>query len=121
MPRKTTPPFHVAPLQRVVAEPITDPAEQRALDELCKKSRPRTESALCTESSAKGPKKVARTLDLCSHLSAQELCMLVAQLAAQLSADGQQEVLASILVQLSSKAIRQLEQEVQSRLGKHAV
>ena len=34
MSRKVTKPWTIAPLQRVVAEPITDPAEQAAIDKM---------------------------------------------------------------------------------------
>ena len=37
MSRKTVAPLRMAPLQRIVAEPITDPAEQAALDKLRKR------------------------------------------------------------------------------------
>ncbi len=34
MSKKTPAPLKIAPLQRVIAEPITDPAEQAALDKV---------------------------------------------------------------------------------------
>ena len=34
MSKKASPPLRLAPLQRLTAEPITDPAEQAALDRL---------------------------------------------------------------------------------------
>ena len=37
MPKKTMPPLRVAPLQRVVAQEITDPAERAAIDKLRKR------------------------------------------------------------------------------------
>jgi hypothetical protein len=39
MPRKTPAPLSIAPLQHIIAEPITDPAEQAALDKLRKRAR----------------------------------------------------------------------------------
>jgi hypothetical protein len=39
MPRKVSPPLRVTPLQRVVAEPVTEPAEQAALDKLRKREK----------------------------------------------------------------------------------
>jgi hypothetical protein len=39
MSRRAPEPFTIAPLQRVIAEPITDPAEQAALDKLRKKRK----------------------------------------------------------------------------------
>jgi len=39
MSRKASVPLRIAPLQCVVAEPITDPAEQAALDKLRKREK----------------------------------------------------------------------------------
>jgi len=39
MPKKAAAPPRVAPLRRVIAEPITDPAEQAALDKLRKREK----------------------------------------------------------------------------------
>ena len=39
MSKKTSVPPRIAPLQRVMAEPITDPAEQAALDKLRKRQK----------------------------------------------------------------------------------
>jgi len=39
MAKKAFVPPRIAPLQRVVTVPITDPAEQAALDELCKRRK----------------------------------------------------------------------------------
>jgi hypothetical protein len=39
MPKKTPLPPRIAPLQRVIAEPITDPAEQAALDKVRKRQK----------------------------------------------------------------------------------
>jgi hypothetical protein len=39
MSKKTPAPLTIAPLQRVIAEPITDPAEQAALDKLRKRKK----------------------------------------------------------------------------------
>lgn len=52
MPRKPSPP-NIAPLQRVVAEPISDPAEQAALD----KVRERNNRKAKGPRSAKNPRK----------------------------------------------------------------
>jgi hypothetical protein len=41
MSKKTALPVRIAPLQRVVAEPITDPAEQAALDKLREREKGR--------------------------------------------------------------------------------
>jgi hypothetical protein len=39
MSRKVSPPLRIAPLQRIIAEPIRDPAEQAALDKLRKREK----------------------------------------------------------------------------------
>jgi hypothetical protein len=39
MPRKAAAPLRIAPLQHVIAVPITDPAEQAALDKLRKRAK----------------------------------------------------------------------------------
>ncbi len=39
MPKKASVPLRIAPLQCVIAEPITDPAEQAALDKLRKREK----------------------------------------------------------------------------------
>jgi hypothetical protein len=39
MSKKTFLPPRIAPLQRIVAEPITDPAEQAAIDKLRKRKK----------------------------------------------------------------------------------
>jgi len=41
MSKKASPPFRIAPLQRVIAVPITDPAEQAALDKMRKRVKGR--------------------------------------------------------------------------------
>jgi len=39
MSKKASVPLRIAPLQRVIAEPITEPAEQAALDKLRKREK----------------------------------------------------------------------------------
>ena len=39
MPKKAPAPPRIAPVRRVVAEPITDPSEQAALDKLRKREK----------------------------------------------------------------------------------
>jgi hypothetical protein len=41
MPRKTPALLTIAALQHIIAEPITDPAEQAALDRLRERARPK--------------------------------------------------------------------------------
>jgi hypothetical protein len=55
MSKKGSPPPRIAPLQRVVAEPITDPAEQAALDKIRKrlKGKQRGRQATANRNNAK--------------------------------------------------------------------
>jgi hypothetical protein len=39
MPKKAPVPWKIAPLQRIVAEPVTDPAEIAAMEELRKREK----------------------------------------------------------------------------------
>jgi hypothetical protein len=39
MSKKASPPLRIAPLQRVIAVPITDPAEQAAIDKMRKRAK----------------------------------------------------------------------------------
>jgi hypothetical protein len=41
MSKRASATLRIAPLQRVIAEPITDPAEQAALDKLRKREKPK--------------------------------------------------------------------------------
>ncbi len=43
MSKKASAPLRIAPLQRVIAEPITDPAEQAALDNFRKREKRKQE------------------------------------------------------------------------------
>jgi hypothetical protein len=56
MPKKPFQPPRIAPLQRIVAEPITDPAEQARLDEVRKriKREQREQEAAMNRTRAKG-------------------------------------------------------------------
>src|SRR5690349_11962405 len=101
MAKNTASTWHVAPLQRVVAEPITDPAEQATLDEQRQRTRAEsgthpTESAEISASSG----IAGRVLDLSRQLSAAERCSLLARLGAELSAEQQLELLAQVLAGL---------------------
>ena len=61
MPKKASPPSLIAPLQRVMAEPITDPAEQAALDKVRKrlKRMQRGREATTNRNGAKAPSRSA--------------------------------------------------------------
>jgi hypothetical protein len=61
MSKKAFKPPRIAPLQRVIAEPITDPAEQAALDKVRKqiKRKQRELEAAMNRKGAKGASKSA--------------------------------------------------------------
>jgi hypothetical protein len=111
MAKKSAPP-HFAPLQRVVAEPITDPAEQAAIDELRRRLRDENEAVVRHEVGAPLAKGAARVLHLCRQLPAKERLALLTQLTSQLSSDGQLELLERLLVRLPPKALKRLEEEI---------
>jgi hypothetical protein len=113
MAKKSSSP-HFAPLQRVVAEPITEAAEQAALDE--QRRRLRDED----QGDAPRSKAAARVLSLCRQLSAKERLALLTQLASQVSSDRQLELLERLLIRLPPQDLQQLEEKVTPRLHKRA-
>ena len=116
---KNASPLRIAPLQRVVAEPITDPAEQATLDELRRRERdnvPLQPTQLATRGAESAA--ISQVLDLSQHLSAEERVSLLARLAADVPAERQLELLAQMMSQLSPAALQSLEEELAARLGK---
>jgi DNA-directed RNA polymerase specialized sigma24 family protein len=116
---KNAPPFRVAPLQKVVAEPIIDPAEQSALDELRRREQAAAEPPL-TPATANGPEPgvATRALQLAQQLSARERALLLAELATGLPPERQLELLARVLSHLSPEVLPALEEELAARLGR---
>jgi hypothetical protein len=111
---KKSRPVRLAPLQRVVAEPVTDPSEQTALDE----QRHRQDNGVNTRGRVgppqpEGPSPV---VELCRQLSEEELpiwVMRMARMAADvLSTQGQLELLEELVTRLPADAARQLEEEL---------
>ena len=49
MAKKASPPLRIAPLQRITAEPITDPAEQAALDRMRQRLKRKTSGPKATK------------------------------------------------------------------------
>jgi hypothetical protein len=99
MTDQPSPPFRIAPLRRLTAEPITDPAEQAALDELRKgpAERPRVR----TRGGVANKVRFSEFLDLIHALSAEDQLQLAEKLVALLPAD----------------ALQVLEAQLRSRLG----
>src|SRR5262249_17306199 len=117
--RKSSRPISFSPLQRIVAEDITDPAERAALDEARNQHRRREARQAQLRGEVEMPKRLSRILDLCRQLPECERAGLLARLAAQLSPDEQLEVLADVLLRLATEALRQLEDELRSHIAKH--
>jgi hypothetical protein len=115
MAKKPFVPPRIAPLQRVVAEPITDPAEQATLD-ACRKQQQGGSSAGRLRTNGRLKAGPARVLELCRRLPAQERPALLARLASQLDPEVQLECLAPLLAALPPALLRQLEEELRPRL-----
>jgi hypothetical protein len=121
MSKNASLPYHIAPLQRVVAEEITDPAEQQALDELRRRLQQEAQAMPALGSNPTLPSVLAsRVVDLCRQLPAAERGPLLARLGAELSADQQGALLAQVVAQLPAAALQPLEGELCARLGKCA-
>jgi hypothetical protein len=102
MAEKPSPRLRIAPLQRVRAEPVTDLAEQAALDEVRRRKR----------SVAAGLVSLYRQLPL------EERASLIARLAAEVPEDTQVELLAELAAQLPPGVLPALEEELQTRLDR---
>src|SRR4051812_27659298 len=99
MAKKTFVAMRIAPLQRVVAEPITDSAELAAL-EACRKQQQTERDAGRTRANGRLKAGPARVLALCRRLSAKERPALLARWAERLSPEAQLDWLAPLLAAL---------------------
>jgi len=117
MAKKAPRPLRIAPLQRVVAEPITDPAEQAALDALHQRQSKRM-AAYPTADNGQIKAGPARVLGLCRQLGGEERLQLLTKLASQSSAESQLECLAHLLVELPPSLLHQVEEEIRPQLAK---
>ncbi len=115
MAKKASPPVRIAPLQRVVAEPITDPAERAVLDAARKRQQ---EDSPVVRVRGNGRRKAApsRVLELCRRLPEPERRALLTRLAAQ-APEAQLECLAHLLAVLPPDLLRQLEKDLRPRLA----
>src|SRR5262249_11738850 len=120
MARKSPQP-HFGPLQRVVAESITDPAEQAAID--AQRRRLRAEQQAVGRPTPDTPlsKGSAQVLQMAKQLSTKERLALLTQLTSQLNSDGQLELLERLLVRLPLKTRKRLEEEIGSQLRQRAI
>src|SRR5437899_1168010 len=98
----------VAQLQRIVAEEITEPAEQQVLDDQRRQARDRG-----AEEFTPAPQSalVARMLELCRPLPSAERGTLLARLVAELPAEQQFGLLALVLARLPVVVLQPLEGE----------
>jgi hypothetical protein len=114
---KNTSRLRVAPLQRVVAEPITDPAEQAALDVQRRRARDNglllpTEDGTATPP----PAAASRLLELSRRLPAEQRVALLARVSAALPVEQQFMILAQALAPLVSECLHALEGELIAQL-----
>lgn len=119
MAKKTTPPFRIAPLQRLVGETVTDPAELAAMDEWRRRQRAAA-SAVRPGENGRMKAGPSRVLKLCRRLPAEERLALVTRLAARLPAEAQLDCLAPLLAGLPTDLLRQLEEELRPHQAKQA-
>jgi hypothetical protein len=97
MSRKPVPLSRIAPLQHVVAEPVTDPAEQAALDALSKQQSPG--QLLGTRGIDPGlaaPRADADLVELWRQLVPEAQFRLLIQLTAELPSDRRAEFLRQV-------------------------
>ncbi len=91
----------MAPLQKLVVRPITDPAEQEALDRRLKESEQSTSSPGGDESEPDDGPATSAILELVETLNPEQRLELVAQLAARLRPDQRVQLLEGLTVQTS--------------------
>jgi hypothetical protein len=104
MAEKPSPRLRIAPLQKVKAVPITDPAEQAAIDEIRRRTR----------------QVAAGLVRLYRQLPEGERAPLIARLASELTDDAQLELVAELAAKLPAAVLPALEEELQARLDPSA-
>src|SRR2546421_12796054 len=115
---KKSPPVRFAPLQKVVAEPVTDWSEQAALD---RQRRPRQNSVRPRGGKRTPTRTPSPVFDLFRQLPAEERPSLLVQVAASLSPEEQLELLEELTARLPANAARKLEEALRARLLKPPV
>jgi hypothetical protein len=99
--------FRIAPLQRLAAEPITDPNEQAALDEQRRSSR----------GVVPMPEVSPPVLELWQKTSAANRHALLTELAAHLSSEQQLDLLGWLTNQVPSDVLAQLVGQWRDQVG----
>ncbi|MBI1916272.1 MAG: hypothetical protein HYS12_16310 [Planctomycetes bacterium] len=112
---KKSSPVRIAPLQKVVAESVTDPSEQAALDQ----QRRQRQKGVRTRGGNRTPTRASSpVLELFRQLPAEERPSLLVQVAASLSPEEQLEMLEALTARLPADAARKLEEELRAHLLK---
>src|SRR5437899_2482005 len=111
MTKKASKPVRTAPLQQFTVRPITDPAEQEALDERIKRSEAAVARGLARDV-ASGEMTAAVVLELCRQLSADERPQVVLELASRLSLAQQRELVERLTAQWPRETVRSFEERL---------
>lgn len=102
-------PPRIAPLQKVVGEPITDPEEQAALDRL------RLPPEAVSDDGEPSPTTAAEALRLCRQLPVEERLALVTEMAALLPTDNMVALVERLLAALPPEVQQHEEGQLPSR------
>ena len=100
----------IAPLRKVQAEVVTDPAEQAEFDE----ERRRQPNVALTLGAAAS----LAIVELCRQLPTEERSSLLRQMAAGLSPEAQLDLLEELAADLPADLARRLEEQLRARLAK---
>jgi hypothetical protein len=108
--------YRLAPLQKVLAEPVTDPAEQVELDE----QRHREPNVARTRGTVRSSETAAPSAvaELCRQLPAEDRSSLLVRMAALLSPEAQLDLIEQLATGFPADIARQLEEELRARLAK---
>lgn len=106
MTKKSSPLPHIAPLQKVAAEPVTDPTELAALDEQRKQRQKKVHTFRRRGTTKPIMTTILQVHDLCRQLAAEDKALLVTRLAAELSLDQQRELVEDLLAQLPADVLQ---------------
>jgi hypothetical protein len=109
MAKKKSAPWRIAPLQRIVAEPITDADEQARLDLVRRRQVAGRADLKCG---------LGRVLKKLQGLAERDRVSLLGRLAARLPAPAQLDCLAQMLAAVPPEVLRELEQELSPRLAR---
>ncbi len=113
-------PLRIAPLQRITAQPVTDPGQLAAMDEMRARQREETDS-LGSLGAPNLPEERARVLELClaehERLADVDRPAFMAQFIGWLSAGQRLELLEWLITALSQDAFEQLKTQLSVKPG----